>query len=103
MKSVKIISAVYLEDYKILLLFNDNKSLTIDFQELLQTSPFGNEKKYLQKELFQQFKIELGDLIWNDYDMCFQAKNLYQGILRKRTFLKSSRPNRKTSKIIQNE
>ena len=83
MKNVKIINAQYLEDYKILLLFNDNKSLTVDFSELLKNSPYPNEKKFLDKPLFQQYKIELGDLVWNDYDMCFQAKNLYKGILRK--------------------
>ena len=83
MKIVKIINANYLEDYRILLVFNDNKSVEIDFAELLKTTPYRNEKKFLEKELFKQFRVELGDLIWNDYDMCFQAKNLYHGILRK--------------------
>jgi len=83
MKIVKILNAQYLEDYRILLLFNDNKSVEVDFAGLLNSTPYRNEKKYLQKELFQQFSIEIGDLVWNDYDMCFQAKNLYKGILRK--------------------
>lgn len=83
MKLVKILNAKYVEDYRLLLQFNDNKSIEVDFAGLLKSTPYPNEKKYLQKELFQQFKIELGDLIWNDYDMCFQAKNLYKGILRK--------------------
>lgn len=83
MKSMKIINAEYLGDYRISLSFNDDKSLVVDFSALLHSTPYPNEKKFLQKDLFKQFKIELGDLIWNDYDMCFQAKNLYYGILRR--------------------
>jgi len=82
MKIVKINEAKYISDYKILLVFNNNESKIIDFSNLLKSSTYPNEKKYLRKDLFKQFKIELGDLIWNDYDMCFQAKNLYKGILR---------------------
>jgi hypothetical protein len=83
MKAVQITKVKYLEDYKILILFNDNNSKIVDFHDLLNSTPYKNEKKFLNQELFQQFKVELGDLIWNDYDMCFQAKNLYKGILRK--------------------
>jgi hypothetical protein len=82
MKSIKIIDAKYLEDYKILLTFNDSQSKIVDFNDLLKSTPYQNEKKFIDKELFKQFKIDLGDLIWNDFDMCFQAKNLYNGILR---------------------
>lgn len=83
MKAIEIISAKYLDDYKIFLTFNDNQTKIIDFYNLLKSSPYKNEKKFIEKEYFQQFRIELGDLIWNDYDMCFQAKNLYNGVLRK--------------------
>lgn len=86
MKNIEIIEAKYLKEYEILLIFNDNKSLIIDFKQLLNNSPYKNEQKYLDKDRFRQFKIEMGDLIWNDYDMCFQAKNLYNNILRKSTY-----------------
>jgi hypothetical protein len=29
-------------------------------------------KKYLDKQLFEKFSIDYGDIIWNDYEMCFQ-------------------------------
>ena len=83
MKTIEINTAKYIQDYKILLEFNDNLTKVIDFKELLYTTPYPNEKKYVNPNLFIQFKVEMGDLIWNDYDMCFQAKNLYNGILRK--------------------
>jgi hypothetical protein len=83
MKTIKINDAKYLDDYKILLSFNDSSEKVIDFYSLLTTSHYPNEKKYLDKKFFKQFSVDLGDLIWNDFDMCFQAKNLYKGILRK--------------------
>ncbi len=83
MKVVKINNAKYLEEYKLLLTFNDETSKIVDFKDLLKSTPYTNEKKFSNIELFKQFRVELGDLIWSDYDMCFQAKNLYQGILRK--------------------
>jgi hypothetical protein len=36
-------------------------------------------RKYLDKKLFRDFKIEYGDIIWNDYEMCFPIGDLYEG------------------------
>ena len=83
MKTVRILKADYLGDYQISLIFNDNTEKIIDFSDLLKSSSYPNEKKYLDLTYFRQFTIDYGDLIWNDFDMCFQAKNLYKGILRK--------------------
>lgn len=83
MRAVKITEAQYLDEYKLKLHFNDDSVRIIDFKLLLMESNYPNEKKYLDLENFKKFKVDLGDLIWNDFDMCFQAKNLYKGILRK--------------------
>ena len=83
MKIIKITDTEYLGQYKIKLSFNDKTEKIIDFFDLLNNSHYPNEKKYLEFQNFKQFRVDLGDLIWNDYDLCFQAKNLYQGILRK--------------------
>jgi len=83
MKIVKITEAKYIDNYKIQFQFNTNETKVIDFKAFLRNTPYNNEKKYLNLENFQKFRVEMGDLIWNDYDMCFQAKNLYKNILRK--------------------
>jgi len=82
MKYIEINKAKYIEDYKILIEFNNSVSKILDFRELIEKTSFPNEKKYKDFALFQQFKVEMGDLIWNDYDMCFQAKNLINGYVR---------------------
>ena len=36
-------------------------------------------RKYLDKELYRNFKIDYGDIIWNDYEMCFPIWDSYEG------------------------
>ncbi len=36
-------------------------------------------RKYIDKELFKNFSIVYGEIVWNDYDMCFPIWNLYEG------------------------
>jgi len=36
-------------------------------------------KKYLNKNLFKNYTIEYGDIIWNNYEMCFPIWDLYEG------------------------
>ncbi len=36
-------------------------------------------RKYLDQKLFQKYTIQYGDIIWNDYEMCFPIWDLYEG------------------------
>jgi len=76
-KQIKIISAKYISDYKIQFQFSDNTEKTIDFKGFLSSSMREQERKYLNKEEFKKFSIDYGDLIWNNFEMCFQAKYIY--------------------------
>ena len=33
----------------------------------------------MQPEKFQGFRVEHGDLVWGDYDLCFPVADLYRG------------------------
>jgi len=35
-------------------------------------------RKFLDINEFKKFKIEYGDLVWNDYEMCFPIIDLYE-------------------------
>jgi hypothetical protein len=72
-------NAQYIQDYKIKFLFSDGTERTIDFSEFLENAKNPMTIKYLNKELFENFTIEYGDIIWNDYEMCFPIWNLYEG------------------------
>lgn len=76
---ISIVNADYKGDYKIGLQFSDGVERIIDFGDFLRNAKNPMTKKYLDKKLFSSFTIEYGDLIWNDYEMCFPIWNLYEG------------------------
>jgi len=76
---VSIVNAEYQGDYVIGLRFSDGVERKIDFSNFLRNAKNPMTKKYLDKELFKSFTIDYGDLIWNDYEMCFPIWDLYEG------------------------
>ena len=76
---VSIEKAEYLGDYKINFIFSDGVSQEINFEQFLNQSKNPMTKKYLNKDLFGSFSIEYGDIVWNDYEMCFPIWNLHEG------------------------
>jgi len=78
-KVIEITNAKYLEGYKVKIVFNDNTIKTIDFEDFLKVSGNPMTKKFLSKEKFKNFKLEYGDLVWGDFEMCFPIWDLYEG------------------------
>jgi len=76
---ISINKAEYLEGYKIKFLFSDGTEQLIDFFNFLSTAKNPMTKKYLDFHLFKNFSIEYGDIIWNDYEMCFPIWDLHEG------------------------
>ena len=78
---VSIQKANYLGGYKINFLFSDGIEKTIDFGHFLENARSPMTKKYLDKKLFQSYSIEYGDIIWNEYEMCFPVWDLHEGVI----------------------
>jgi len=76
---ISIKSAEYVQDYKIKLSFSDGIERTIDFSEFLKNAKNPMTIKYRNEQLFKNFTIEYGDIIWNDYEMSFPVWNLHEG------------------------
>ena len=76
---VSIEKADYLGEYRINFRFSDGIEKTIDFGEFLEKAKNPMTKKHLNKQLFQSYSIEYGDIIWNDYEMCFPIWDLHEG------------------------
>jgi hypothetical protein len=76
---ISINSAEYLGNYRIKLFFSDGMEKEVDFGDFLKNAKNQMARKYLDKKLFSQFKIEYGDIIWNDYELCFPIWDLYEG------------------------
>lgn len=76
---IEIIKAEYLIEYKIQFTFSDQTEKVIDFEPFLTTAKNPMSKKYLDVNLFKAFSISYGDIIWNDYEMCFPIWDLHEG------------------------
>ncbi|MDQ8003885.1 MAG: DUF2442 domain-containing protein [Pedobacter sp.] len=76
---IEINKADYLGDYKIRFGFSDGEVRIIDFTDFLTSAKNPMTKKYLDKNEFKNFKIEFGDIVWNDYEMCFPIWDLHEG------------------------
>ena len=76
---ISIEKAEYLGGYKIKFSFSDSVERIIDFSGFLRKAKNPMTKKYLDKQLFEKYSIEYGDIIWNDYEMCFPIWDLHEG------------------------
>jgi len=82
MKTIAITQAEYLGKYEIHLTFSDQTEQLIDFSAFLNRSKNPMARKYLDKKLFRNFQVEHGDIVWNDYELCFPIGDLYEGSVR---------------------
>ena len=79
---VEVVEAKYIEKHKIEVVFNDNTRQTIDFGKWLKTHPHPQHNKYRSIELFKQFYIEGGNLLWGkNWDLVFHILSLYNNDL----------------------
>ena len=78
---IAIEKAEYQQEFRIKLLFSDKIEQVVDFAEVLQTAKNPMTRKYLDLDKFKEFTVEYGDLMWNDYEMCFPTWDLYRNAL----------------------
>ncbi len=63
--------------YKIRLWFSDGKEHVVDFEPFLKSARNPMATCYRDLLAFKQFRLEDGNLNWNDYEMCFVLEDLY--------------------------
>jgi hypothetical protein len=81
MTPINITTAEYSGDYALRLCFDDGTVQTVDFKPFLSLSRHPAIRAYLEPELFAGFRIEYGELVWGDYDLCFPIADLYHNQL----------------------
>jgi len=83
-ENISITQANYIGDFAIRLHFSDGHQKLVDFKTFLEQAKHPAIKKYLDEKLFRTYQIKDGNLDWNDFDLCFPLKDLYQNRLLKR-------------------
>lgn len=61
--------------------FSDGGSRKIDFGPFLTEAAHPDIRKYFDTELFKEYSINYGNLVWGNYDLCFPIEDLYSGCL----------------------
>ncbi len=76
---IDIQNAEYLGAYKIKFRFSDGTENLVNFEPFLSNAKNPMTRKYLDEREFGNFELKFGDIIWNDYELCFPVWDLYQG------------------------
>lgn len=76
---VSILTALHEEGYAIRLTFDDGTEQRIDFGPFLFKSLNPDIHRWLDPEAFASFRVEQGDLVWGDWELCFPIADLYRG------------------------
>lgn len=66
-------------EYTLRLTFQDGKEVTVDFGPFLHQAQHSEIRQYLDPVKFQTYRLDHGDLMWGDYDLCFPIADLYEG------------------------
>ena len=75
-----MLSAKYIDDYKVEIIFDDKKKNIINFLPAIKSNPVC--KKYLDISKFKKFKVDQGNIVWgNNWDMIFTLDSLYNNTL----------------------
>ena len=64
--------------YKLRLSFSDGVERVIDFEPFLRRSRNPMIRAYLDPRKFANFRLAYGNLMWDDYDLCFPIADLYE-------------------------
>jgi hypothetical protein len=79
--TIHITSVEQVGDYALRLVFDDGTAQTVDFKPFLSLSRHPDIRAYLEPARFAAYRIEYGELVWGDYDLCFPIADLYQNRL----------------------
>jgi hypothetical protein len=75
---IDITAAERIAEYTLRVSFSDGIEQLIDFGPFLRSNPNPLIRAYLSQEKFTSFRVEQGDLVWDDYGLCFAIADLYE-------------------------
>ena len=77
---IRVGKAVYAGDCKVRITFTDATEQLVDFEPFLLQNSHPQHNKYLDRESFKTFSIDMGNLVWgSDWDLIFPVEQLHKG------------------------
>ncbi|NEX18214.1 MAG: DUF2442 domain-containing protein [Halochromatium sp.] len=74
---INILSAEQVAPYCLHLRFDDGTEQVVDFKPFLSRAVHPDLRAWLQPDKFARFRLEYGELVWGDYELCFPMIDLY--------------------------
>ncbi len=68
-------------DYCLHLSFSDGTERNVDFRPFLSAARHPTLRAFLDPARFAGYRLEYGDLVWGDYELCFPIADLYDNRL----------------------
>lgn len=78
---INIVSAESAGEYRLRLEFDDSLQQVVDFKPFLTKALHPDIRAYLDPGRFASFRIEFGELVCGDYELCFPITDLYRNCL----------------------
>jgi hypothetical protein len=85
LKVINVVSATQIGKYQLHLCFDDQSSQDVDFGPFLSQSQHPYIRAYLDDARFSAYRLEYGELVWGDFDLCFPIIDLYNNQIEKHT------------------
>jgi hypothetical protein len=76
---ISITDAKYIDEYRILIAFDDGTSRLVDFGDYLRHARHPDIRKYLDLMNFKKFKVVYGNLEWPNLEIAFPISELHRG------------------------
>ncbi len=86
---INVVSATQVGEHKIHLCFDDGTEQDVDFGPFLTQAQHPEIRAYLAQDHFSAFRVEHGELVWGDYDLCFPVIDLYKNQIEKHALLEA--------------
>ena len=75
---INIIAVEQVSDFCLRLEFDDGTEQTVDFQPFLSQARHPATRAWLDPVRFATYRLEYGDLVWGNHDLCFPIIDLYR-------------------------
>ena len=85
--AINIVDAQQTGAYCLRLLFDDKSAKDVNFEPFLVHSHHPGIRAFLEPERFASFKVQYGELVWGDYELCFPIMDLYHNTLERKEVL----------------
>ena len=76
---IAVVQAEQTGAHQLRLVFSDGAERIVDFGPFLDRSTHPAIRLFLEPDKFTSFRVEQGDLLWGDYDLCIPVADLYEG------------------------